>query len=85
VTVGDPEKLAALQPGSKEHVDEAAYAEMRAFRKPIVTTHETVFYILLGAVAVHILGTVVAEVRDKNGLVSAMFSGQKVFRQPPAD
>ena len=83
VTAGDAEKLALLQPGSKEHVDEAAYAEMRAFRKPIVTTHGLVFYVLLVAVALHILGTIVAEVRDKNGLVSAMFSGQKVFRQPP--
>jgi cytochrome b len=79
------EKLAGLKPGSKEGVDEAAYAEMRAFRKPIVTVHEFSFFVLLAAILLHVLAVVVAELREKNGLVSAMISGEKVFEHPPVD
>lgn len=85
VTGGDPEMRAELVPGSKDHVDPAAYDEMRRLRKPIVTTHLYVFYALMAASVLHIAGVVVAEVRDRNGLVSAMITGQKVFDKTPAD
>ncbi len=77
VTVGDEQRLALLQPGSKEHTDEAAYAEMRAFRKPFINTHKLAFYILMVAIAFHIAGVVTAELKHKSGLVSAMITGQK--------
>lgn len=86
VTAADPEKMQNLTPGSKEFVDPAAYAQMRAFRKPVVTTHLYVFYLLMITVLLHIAGVVFDEVRGKDGLISAMFSGEKVFTdEPPAD
>ncbi len=85
VTNGDPDKLANLTPGSKDYVDPTAYNEMRSFRKPVVTIHLYTFYFLVVAVLLHIAGVVVTEVREKNGLISAMFSGEKVFAEPPVD
>jgi len=85
VTGSDPEKLANLTPGSKEFVDPVAYEEMRGFRKPIVTTHLYTFYLLLIAVVLHIAGVVIAEIRDKHGLISAMFTGEKVLSEAPVD
>ncbi len=81
----DHARLAALKPGSKEGVDLAAYEQMRAFRKPFVTVHEYAFYLLAAAIVLHIAGVVIAEIREKSGLVSAMFSGSKVFTQRPLD
>lgn len=85
VTDGDPIKQANLRPGSKEFVDPAAYEDMRGFRKPVVTTHLYVFYLLMAAVLLHVVGVVVTEVREKSGLISAMFSGEKALSSPPVD
>jgi Ni/Fe-hydrogenase 1 B-type cytochrome subunit len=75
----------ALTPGSKEGVNAAAYAQMRSFRKPFVRVHEYGFYLLLAAIMLHIAGVVYAEVTQRNGLVSAMISGKKVFTEKPVD
>ncbi|HET6566106.1 MAG TPA: cytochrome b/b6 domain-containing protein [Xanthomonadales bacterium] len=85
VTNGDPDKLAILAPGSKDAVDPVAYDELRAFRKPFITTHKYSFYALMALILLHIVGVVVTEIREKNGLVSAMFSGEKFFSEPPVD
>jgi cytochrome b len=85
VTGSDAEKLAQLVPGSKEFVDKELYGEMRAFRKPFIKTHYFVFFVLLAAVILHIAAVVISEQREKNGLVSAMFSGRKVFADKPVD
>jgi Ni/Fe-hydrogenase 1 B-type cytochrome subunit len=85
VTNADPEKMARLEPGSKEFVDPEMYKEMRAFRKPFINTHLYSFYILLVALLVHIIAVVVMEVRERNGIVSAMFTGKKVLRDTPVD
>lgn len=85
VTNGDPDMLAQLTPGSKDHVDMAAYDEMRSFRSPIVTTHLYAFYLLIALALLHIVGVVVTEVRERNGLISAMFTGEKVLSQEPVD
>ncbi len=85
VTGGDAEKLAQLVPGSKEFVDKELYAEMRAFRKPFITLHYYVFFVLLAAVILHVAAVVVTELREKSGLVSAMFSGRKVLTEKPVD
>ncbi len=74
-----------IKPYSKEGVDEAAYKEMRDVRKPFITVHYYVFYILLAAILLHLLGVVVSEIRERNGLVSAMFTGKKVFAEKPFD
>lgn len=85
VTAGDAEKLANLKPGSKEFVDVASYDEMRAFRSPIVSTHEITFYILMVAVLFHIGGSIVTEIRHRQGVVSAMFTGEKSLPEKPMD
>ncbi|MDT8376676.1 MAG: cytochrome b/b6 domain-containing protein [Mariprofundaceae bacterium] len=85
VTGGDADRLAQLAPGSKEFVDQALYADMRAFRKPFITAHYYGFFLLLAAVILHIAAVVISERREKNGLVSAMFTGSKVFSEKPVD
>ncbi len=74
-----------IKPGSKLGIDEKAYKEMRDFRKPFITTHKYAFYTLVVAIVLHITGVVVTEVREKNGIISAMFSGRKVFKDKPVD
>ena len=74
-----------LKPGSKEGVNATAYAQMRAFRKPFVRVHEYGFYLLLAAIFLHIAGVVYAEITQKNGLVSAMITGNKVFTEKPEE
>lgn len=76
---------ATLIPGDKTYVDPAAWEAMRAFRGPFIETHEIVFFILLGAGLLHILGVVLAELREGGSLVSAMFTGRKVLDRPPVD
>jgi len=79
------DKIKNLKPGSKEDVDSEAYAQMREFRKPFITTHIYSFYAILVTIALHIAAVVLTEVREKNGLVSAMFTGKKVMSKKPVD
>jgi len=77
VTDGDASRLAQLQPGSKDFVVAEKYAEMRAFRKPYKNIHEILFYVLAGAIVLHVIGVILFEFRSKQGLVSAMITGKK--------
>lgn len=81
----DQSTVGTVKPYSKEGVDEVAYKEMRAFRKPFITTHYYVFFILLVSIVLHIAAVVVTELRERNGIVSAMFTGKKVFSEKPFD
>ena len=81
----DHSQLKDLKPGSKDAVDPQGYEEMRAFRKPYLWVHQYGFYLLVMAILIHILGVIVTELREKNGLVSAMFTGNKVFTKRPTD
>lgn len=81
----DHSQLVDLKPGSKQGVDPQAYKEMRALRKPYITTHKYSFYILVLFIFVHIFAVVFTEVKEKNGLISAMFTGDKVFTKKPID
>jgi cytochrome b len=85
VTGGDPSRLAQLQPGSTEHVVSGAYEAMRGFRRPVKLTHEFGFYVLLTAIALHILANILEDVRYGTGQISAMFSGIKTLRGKPVD
>lgn len=76
---------ATLVPYAKEMYDEQAYQEMRAFRKPFLTTHVYTFYTLLAVIAVHIAAVVTTEVRGRGTLISAMFTGRKIIEGPPQD
>ncbi|MBT7951413.1 MAG: cytochrome b/b6 domain-containing protein [Gammaproteobacteria bacterium] len=79
VTEADPQRLEQLKPGDKTYVVEAAYEEMRAFRKPLIILHVYGFYALLSLVIVHIAGVIVSEFREKNDLISAMITGEKIL------
>lgn len=85
VTDGDPARLAALKPGDRSQVVDSSFKEMRAFRGSFTEVHETVFYILSALVLLHLIGVIVSEIRERNGLVSAMITGVKVLDEPPAD
>jgi cytochrome b len=74
-----------VAPYSPETVNAAAYAEMRGFRAPIVTTHEYNFYVLLFLIAIHIAAAVVTELREGGNVISAMFTGRKAHEHPPVD
>ncbi len=74
-----------IKPYSKEGIDDAAYKEMRDVRKPFITVHYYTFWVLLAAILLHLLGVVVSELRERNSLVSAMFTGKKVFVDKPFD
>lgn len=73
----DKQSLAVIKPYSKVNVDEAAYKEMRAIRKPFITAHVYAFYGLIFLIPLHILGVIIAERREKTALVSAMITGYK--------
>lgn len=80
-----PETVALIKPYSKEGVNEEAYQAMRDFRKPFIKVHYYGFFVLLALVLLHLLGVVVMELREGSGLVSAMFTGKKVFAEKPFD
>jgi cytochrome b len=81
----DDARVDTVKPYSKVGVDEQAYQEMRALRSPFIKTHYVVFYMLLGAIGLHVLGVIVTELREGNGIVSAMFTGKKFFKDKPID
>ena len=81
----DPSMVESVQPYSKEGIDAAAYKEMRDLRKPFITVHYYVFYVLLAAIILHLLGVLASELKGHNGLISAMFTGKKVFSEKPFD
>jgi len=81
----DPSLVGSIKPYSKEGIDEIAYKQMRDVRKPFITVHYYTFYTLLAAIILHLIGVVVTELRERNGLVSAMFTGKKVFAEKPFD
>jgi cytochrome b len=74
-----------IHAGYKDNIDETSYQKMRSIRKPIVTTHYYVFFLLLAAVFMHILAVIVTEVKEKNAIVSAMITGKKYFNHRPVD
>jgi cytochrome b len=72
-------------PYNKTGVDPVSWEAMRSFRSPFVTVHYWTFYALLASVVLHIAGVVVTELREGGGIVSAMFTGRKVFDRQPVD
>ena len=78
-------RLGEVRAGYKDNIDEQAYAVMRTFRKPFITTHYFVFFILLAAIILHIIGVIVTEIKEKNAIVSAMITGKKYFKSRPVD
>lgn len=81
----DHSRLVGLVPGQKEMLDPEGYAAMREFRAPFVEIHEIIFYLLLLAIVLHVAAVVITEIRERSGLVSAMFSGIKYLDKKPED
>ena len=75
----------SLAPYAKEMYDEQAYQEMRAFRRPFITTHLYAFYVLVAVAAAHIAAVIVTEIREGGTLISAMFTGRKIIAGKPLD
>lgn len=66
-----------VQPYAPESVDEAMYADMRAFRAPVIDTHLATYFILLALILLHIAAVVIVELRSGGNIISAMFTGEK--------
>jgi len=81
----DHSQIKNVKPYSQVGVNAQSYQDMRHFRKPIITLHYYTFYLILFAVLLHLIGVVLSELRGRNGLVSAMFTGEKVFNDKPFD
>jgi Ni/Fe-hydrogenase 1 B-type cytochrome subunit len=75
----------SIVPYNKTGIDPASWDAMRAFRSSFVIVHYWSFFALLLAVVIHIFGVVVTELREGGGIVSAMFTGRKVFDRRPVD
>tara|TARA_R110002096_G_scaffold70142_4_gene168173 strand:+ start:887 stop:1621 length:735 start_codon:yes stop_codon:yes gene_type:complete len=78
----DPATVAAYV---KDNVDQAAFAEMRAFRKPFILVHYWTFFIVLALIVVHIAAVIYTEVKSGSTLISAIFTGRKVIPGEPED
>lgn len=81
----DKMTIVDVKPYSKEGVNAETFKEMRELRKPIAVTHYYIFYILLMAVFLHLTAIVITEIKERNGIVSAMLTGKKVFTDKPFD
>ena len=66
-----------------ETVNEQSYDEMRAFRKPFISTHVTNYYFLLVLILLHIVAVIATEIREGGSIISAMFSGKKTLTKKP--
>ena len=76
---------ATIAPYDKAGIDPTSWEAMRSFRSSFVTAHYWNFYALLFLIAIHIIGVIVTELREGGGIVSAMFTGRKVFDRKPVD
>jgi len=75
----------AIAPYDKTGIDPAPWKVMRSFHFAFLIVHYWNFYALFVAIVIHIAGVVVTELREGGGIVSAMFTGQKVFDREPRD
>ena len=76
---------AEVVPYVKDNIDDAAFKEMRAFRKPFILTHYWTFFGLLGLIILHIGAVLYTEIKSGGGLISAMFTGRKILPREPED
>jgi cytochrome b len=76
---------AAVRPYDESNVDPERYRQLKEFKKPFGLVHIYTSYFLMFLVAAHIGAVFFAEIREGNGLVSAMLSGRKVISGNPVD
>lgn len=76
---------AIIRPYDQTGIDPDSWAQMRAFRAPVVEVHEILFWVIISASVIHVLAVVLAELREGGALISAMFTGRKYFDRTPVD
>jgi Ni/Fe-hydrogenase 1 B-type cytochrome subunit len=74
-----------LTPLARNLMDQDAYAAMRSFRAPFAKIHELTFYVIAAMVVLHVIAVTLTELREGVDLVSAMFTGRKIFSGAPED
>ena len=84
-TNGDQAMIDNLKPYAKSGYDEKRYEQMRKYRKPFITIHYYSFYMLVIGILFHVAGVIYSELKEGCGLISAMFTGRKVFDKKPVD
>ena len=73
---------ATVSPLASNTIDQTAYQAMRAFRRPIVTTHLYAFYALAVIIVLHLFAVVLTELHEGGSIISAMFTGTKLLNTP---
>jgi Ni/Fe-hydrogenase 1 B-type cytochrome subunit len=81
----DTHDPALVRPYSPQTVNAEAYAEMRAFRSPVVKLHEYAFFALLAMIAIHVAAAIIVEIKEGGAIISSMFTGRKIHRSRPED
>lgn len=76
---------ASLIPYDKQGVNKDKMASLKAFKSPIGKIHLYAAYLIMLLIILHISAVIYSEVKEGNGLVSAMFSGKKFLSEKPAD
>jgi cytochrome b len=74
-----------LTPSTRNLMNQDAYTAMRSFRAPFVEIHELAFYGIAAVVVLHVIAVIVTELHEGGSLISAMFTGRKIFSGPPQD
>ena len=74
-----------LIPYAKDMLDPQAYESMRAFRKPFITIHLYNFFALSFMIVLHIAAAIITDIKEGGGIISAMFTGRKVFNKEPKE
>ncbi|MDX2463990.1 MAG: cytochrome b/b6 domain-containing protein [Porticoccus sp.] len=72
-----------LVPYAPQMIDSQAYESMRAFRKPFIIVHEYNFFALSFIIVLHIAAVIIMEIKEGGGIISAMFTGRKIFNKEP--
>jgi Ni/Fe-hydrogenase 1 B-type cytochrome subunit len=78
----DPSTLVA---GSKQGVDPEKYQRLRDLKGSVGKLHFWLACGLIAVIGLHIAGVSLTEIRQRSGLVSAMFSGRKFLSVAPVD
>lgn len=75
----------AIKPYDSVGTDPKRMAELKAFKGPFGQVHKYAAYTLMAIVLIHIAFVVRAEVVEGGGIISAMFTGNKVTDKTPVD
>ncbi len=76
---------AAIQPYIEAGVDPQRMAVVKAFKGPFGTVHKYAAYTLMAIILLHLFFVVRVEVKEGGGIISAMFTGNKVMYKEPVD